>query len=699
MVNRLLTSCANLFELRDPRARLSGSSSRVVFGFALILALGVFVRFWGLGAVGLHGDEKTMALPTMQLVEHGMPRMPSGMFYARAVGQLYLMAASVEAFGQSEWALRLPSALCGVLLILLTWTAGRRFLQPAWNLALVAAVALLPEFIDDAQTARMYVFLVTGVAAFMSLVFAWERAERTRYLVAAIAVMLLTLQFHTLAIFAAFLVFLPALLHGDRRRLRDGLIAFAVIVAGFYLIDRWVSASYPQDVAGEAGPTGPKAALLLHGPWIWLVAAAAPALVFAWFVLRHGVQAGATQSGSPRFGAPAATPPVLPRPRLALPMILAIVLLAAGLIGEVSLHYHAAAILIIAALVIARREGQLSAPRVLTLVVVSAALALLQGAYLYTHAAGAPRQIVGLMLGWPSVWPFLSIAESSPIAALLAGASLVLALWQLAHRRRAPDFALLVLLGVWLPLIMIGFMRWNIPPRYAEAQSLPMLAGAFAMAQWLAPRVLAWWSTRAATPVASGLAALVVCAMVVNPVRVRATVDSGYATHPDHKGAAEFVESAHPGPRDIIVAEDVLQQTYYLGHVDYWLVNKQVGNVYLHRVHGRWLDFYTNTPMIGTGAELKALLRQPGRGAVYVIGSGEDQEDGRRFMRAFGIAEELGSPAFKVVYRGRDGLTEVWKADPPSALGTLAVDADKRASGHGTAETAGAARLVAVEHR
>ncbi len=674
MVDRLLTSCANLFELRDPRTRLSGSSSRVVFTFALILALGVFVRFWGLGAVGLHGDEKTMALPTMQLVEHGTPRMPSGMYYARAVGQLYLMAASVEAFGQSEWALRLPSALCGVLLILLTWAAGRRFLQPAWNLALMAAVALLPEFIDDAQTARMYVFLVTGVTGFMTLVFAWERTEKARYLVAAVAVMLLTLQFHTLAIFAAFLVLMPALLHGDRRRLQDGLIAFAVIVLGFYLINRWVAASYPQDVAAEAGPTGPKAELLLHVSWVWLVILAGPALVFSWFVLRRGVQvSGATRWGSPGAG---------------VPMIAAILLLAAALISELSLHYHAAAILSIAALVIARREGSLSVPRVLALLAVSAALALLQGAYLYTHAAGAPRQIVGLMLGWPSVWPFLSIAESSPIAALLAGASLVVGLWQLAHRRRAPDFALLVFLGVWLPLIMIGFMRWNIPSRYAEAQSLPMLVGALAMAQWLTPRLSAWWGTqpaipgaggaRAATPVATGLAALVVCALVVNPVRVRATVDSGYANHPDHKGAAEFVESVHPGPRDIIVAEDVLQQTYYLGHVDYWLVNKQVGSVYLHRVHGRWLDFYTNTPLIGTGAELKALLQQPGRGAVYVIGSGEDQEDGRRFMRAFGIAEELHSPPFKVVYRGRDGLTEVWKADPPSSLGTLAVDTEHR---------------------
>ena len=79
--------------------------------------------------------------------------------------------------------------------------------------------------------------------------------------------------------------------------------------------------------------------------------------------------------------------------------------------------------------------------------------------------------------------------------------------------------------------------------------------------------------------------------LVVNPVQVAKAVDSGYANHPDHKGAAEFVAHLHPGPHDIIIAEDVLQQTYYLGHVDYWLVNKQVAASYLHRVQGRLARF------------------------------------------------------------------------------------------------------------
>src|SRR5689334_3973190 len=143
MIHSLLKSCAALVAVSDPDTRLRRLSALL---FGLIVIAGITVRFWGLGDVGLHGDEKTMSLPTMHLVEQGSPRQPSGMFYARALGQLYLMAASVKAFGQTEWALRLPSALCGVLLIVLAWSVGRRFLTVPWNLSLTAAVAFLPFF-------------------------------------------------------------------------------------------------------------------------------------------------------------------------------------------------------------------------------------------------------------------------------------------------------------------------------------------------------------------------------------------------------------------------------------------------------------------------------------------------------------------------------------------------------------------------
>src|SRR5687768_15831363 len=110
-----------------------------------ITILGTWVRFWGLASVGLHGDEETMAMAVRHILVDGTPILPSGMFYPRGMTQLYLMAGSVSIFGESEWALRLPSVLCGIALIPLMYLLGRRFLRPTWNLGLAFATALLPE--------------------------------------------------------------------------------------------------------------------------------------------------------------------------------------------------------------------------------------------------------------------------------------------------------------------------------------------------------------------------------------------------------------------------------------------------------------------------------------------------------------------------------------------------------------------------
>src|SRR5215207_9763923 len=117
-----LHSLAALFEVTAP---LEHERALHRLLLAAVLGIGIVVRFSNLGAPGLHGDEETMAMATMHIVQNGWPILPSGMFYPRGLSELYLMAASVQIFGESEWALRLPSALCGVALIFLCYLAGR----------------------------------------------------------------------------------------------------------------------------------------------------------------------------------------------------------------------------------------------------------------------------------------------------------------------------------------------------------------------------------------------------------------------------------------------------------------------------------------------------------------------------------------------------------------------------------------------
>jgi hypothetical protein len=219
-----------------------------------------------------------------------------------------------------------------------------------------------------------------------------------------------------------------------------------------------------------------------------------------------------------------------------------------------------------------------------------------------------------------------------------------------------------------LPLFLIGIFGWSIPRRYAEVAVLPMLICAFAPWQQLK------FSTRSAT----ALVAAVIGVAIVNPFAVGNAVNAG-RSFPDHRGAAQYMRTVNLGARDVVVAEEVLMQTYYLGHVDYWLYNAHVAAQYVERFNGKFVDEYTHTPVIGTGAEFRALIDQPDRGAIYVIGSGEEQPDGRLFLLGPEVFALLKSPIFKLVYTSFDGRTQVLKADAP--VTAPAVPAESAPSG------------------
>ncbi len=104
-----------------------------------------------------------------------------------------------------------------------------------------------------------------------------------------------------------------------------------------------------------------------------------------------------------------------------------------------------------------------------------------------------------------------------------------------------------------------------------------------------------------------------------------------------------------------------MQQTYYLGHVDYWLMSRNHARRYVELKNGRIQDFYTGSGVISSAAMLEDLLRNERGHRIFVIGSGENQSDKRKGMRG-DMDPVLRSNQFEVVYQGRDGLTQVWRA-------------------------------------
>src|SRR5688572_23367805 len=77
-----MRSLAALFRITAPLER-DQLAHRIML--LAIIGVGAWVRFWGLGNVGLHGDEETMAMAVMSIVREGVPILPSGMFYPRGM--------------------------------------------------------------------------------------------------------------------------------------------------------------------------------------------------------------------------------------------------------------------------------------------------------------------------------------------------------------------------------------------------------------------------------------------------------------------------------------------------------------------------------------------------------------------------------------------------------------------------------------
>lgn len=607
----------------------------------LILAAGVILRFWGLGNVGLHGDEETMAMPAMAIIETGDPYLPSGMYYARALLNIYLMSGSALLFGESEWAFRLPSAVVGSLTGVAAFFMGRRFLAPQFNLAFVATITLLPSMIVVSQTARMYVFFVTCMIWFAACIFRWERDHRVASLVLALLVFSLALHFHTLSVFAAPLFLFPGLSQKSWRMLLQGAAASLAGGLLYLLYSSWVSGKYPETSErppplDPATAQSPIDALLSTNQWLFAAGLAAM-LVLGVVLVRAAARAGGWQSALPA------------------------VLVATGLLAMACLQYHAGGLLLLFGIVFWFRARTMPPIGWLAAAIgAAAAMALLHLWTLYGTGLYPGRKLIGALIGWPSVWPILRFLGYSVAAGVLYGVALCFAFIHFGKGRPLPKHFLFFVMAVWVPLLVMGLFVWDIRPRYSEGQLGFFLLCTFAGLAFLA-RKGGWLSSDSRLSVPMTFVLAIASAAMINPVALARTVNPGYDMYPDHQGAARFIQGLELGSDAILIAEDILQQTYYLGHVDYWLHEYDNARSFAVVKEGRIVDQYTGSTILGTGDALRAVLDSNSGKEVYVIGSGENFDAGERAFRGRGIAEVLQSDLLQVVYTGRDGKTRVWR--------------------------------------
>ena len=112
-----------------------------------------------------------------------------------------LMKTWVVIAGDSEWALRLPSAIAGALTVALTFELGRRLYEQRVGMAAAMLLMLNPFALWQAQDAKAYSLLMLAVVwSLLTLVRALESPSRSRWIHWILSVIVL-LMLHRFALF------------------------------------------------------------------------------------------------------------------------------------------------------------------------------------------------------------------------------------------------------------------------------------------------------------------------------------------------------------------------------------------------------------------------------------------------------------------------------------------------------------------
>lgn len=614
-----------------------------------ITLVATFLRFWGLGIIGLHGDEETMGLAVKGIIETGTPVLPSGMYYGRGIAHTFLMTASAMTFGLSEWSLRLPSAIAGVLMVVAAYFLGRRFLPARWTLLFAGIVAFSPSLIAISQTARMYVFFVLLMMVFATLIFRWERTGRIHDYFLALAVFLVGLQFHRLSIFAGLLFLFPGIVKLSPRLLTQGGVALAVCAAAYKLTSDWVASHYFDTVrmtsgtnsmgdVGHLGAQGDLAPSVFVAIGLFAVAMVAVCLV----AIRSLDQRTAT-----------------------LEKTAVIVLLVVAIVGVTVFQGHIGLLSLLLATILFLRFGGRPV-WALTIVALIGVLVFAEFVVLDQFLGFDDRkEIVMAILGLPNPWPYLRFASFFPTAIAIYFVFVLFFVVSYVRGKGIPDHIVFMLVSVWAPVFLIGWFEGHIPQRYVIGCVpfflLAFLAGSYRIIE----RVLAGGKER---PAVAMFALIVILLSVIRPLELYYNVFPQYSDFAqlgghrgaDHKGAAEFIESLDLASDDVVMAEDILQQTYYLGRVDFWL---RRFTVYTYLPDGVPSDIYTGTPHLGNADELQKVLDSDQRGAIYIIGSGETARNPSEYLTPQMLSLIARSQP-QVVYEGRDKKTKVLRIPP-----------------------------------
>jgi len=172
----------------------------------LIVISGFLLRIFGLGDTSLWNDEAITANAAISLLEDGVPAFPSGYEYWRALPHTILVSISVFVFGVSDFAVRLPSSIIGVLTILLTYKTGKEFFDREIGLIAATLIAFTSWQIAWSRQVRMYALLQFLYLAAILIIYKIEIKKDIKKIVLLISIISISMLVHVTGYILIFIV-------------------------------------------------------------------------------------------------------------------------------------------------------------------------------------------------------------------------------------------------------------------------------------------------------------------------------------------------------------------------------------------------------------------------------------------------------------------------------------------------------------
>jgi len=619
----------------------------------LLTFIAALPRFYNLGELGFHGDEETTSFASRSFAENGRPSMPSGMPYLRAIPQSAANAFFTQFWGvDNELSYRIFSAIAGTLTITALFLS---FSSPLG--VLTAAIAALLLALSDwhiaiSREARMYApFLLFFLLATSSALRCSVNANGIKWSIAAIA-LFVCISFQPLGIFATLFIALPYLLEDKEEESAWFALLFMLFVAAcsHFIITDFEAAPYEQWKIENATsyddyiePTSPKQTILpilfMLQP-IYYLAMIIGGLTGAWLAMSSVKRSANIIHVAGCYS----------------------LLIGAGILCGFGQIYGAGLLLLCSMLINDNafeflkqhwpKLGILSAVLIATMVAV-------------TFQFGYKK-----LFAFP--FPYLLIFIQNYLA-LTSLCFLTIIYLALTPRARNRQFLRLCALGVVVPLFAVGAV--------SEWQGLRYLIGIYPFMIILAIAGISLFFSFCLKRInvsSSATQVILLLLVAVSGLITGHGASQAYRAaniqygdrvpvfnwpYPDHKTAGEYVK-LNRQRGDIVVAEDVLEQRWYAGEIDYWLRNSENHIGYVFPVgDNEFEDIYVGSHILNdsTLAKLQSIADR----RIWVITSAETANNHSYYLSKSQIAWLKALKQHqKPVYTGKDAITQVFLLNP-----------------------------------